>query len=92
MPVDNADLTSWKYIRQYGYPVVAEILRDDSPIPPQEIAATVISESPLSIAIVMDVFKAADLRNAALDLLQRTRAEGYRDMQFDDKLTALGQK
>jgi hypothetical protein len=88
--IDAADTQYRKGSRRFCYPVTAQILRKDSPIFGDEIVPTIVSEDPLSIALILDVLTLDDLRGGARKLLNETRANGYQDEQFEDKLVALG--
>lgn len=82
------------HTRKFSVPFVAQMMREDSPIPNDELVSSMLSEDAMTISIVLDLLsenERDELRIAALQLMQKSLAEGYRDPHIDEKLKALSE-
>jgi hypothetical protein len=87
--IDHADALYKHHNKMFHIPVVAQLLRRDSPIPSEETIPVVLSQDPGTISIVVDSLQDDALRMETLRIFMQTRADGYMDPQFGEKLSAL---
>lgn len=90
--IEEANFYHRDHMTKFNVPVMAQTLRENSPIVPEEMLASVLSEDPITISIVLDLTPEdaqASMRVAALMLMRQALDEGYRDPQFEEKLAVL---
>lgn len=83
-PVAMAELEKEQAARQLHlqlleYPLVADLLRDDTPIEAQDLVPTLLSEDPESVRVVMSLFEPeqqTQLQTEAGRLVQRAEHQG----------------
>lgn len=91
--VERADRYHKESTRRYYIPVMAQMLRKNSPIPKEESISAVLSEDPETISLVMGCFAEdvqAPMRIAALQIMRQALDEGFRDPRFEAKIFAVG--
>ena len=90
--IEQADLSYEDNMRKFALPVFAQLLREDSPIPPDEMLPTILSEDPLSISLFMESLPENSKPEARVELLRMMKVasdNGYIDPQFEDKISAI---
>jgi hypothetical protein len=79
-------------VKRFYIPVMAQILRERSPIRKEDFVATILSESPETISIVMSVLPEdtqQSIYQAALEMMKKASDQGYIDNHYKEKLSAL---
>ncbi|ODS34492.1 MAG: hypothetical protein SCARUB_00368 [Candidatus Scalindua rubra] len=90
--IEKADELHKQLVRKYYIPVMAQILRERSPIRKEDVVATILSEDPETIAIVMSLLTEdiqQQVQQAAVEMMEKARNQGYVDNYFEEKLSAL---
>lgn len=87
--IDDADSLHKRNNRTFHVPLMAQLLRKDSPIPSGETIASLLSEDPATIATVMATVQDPGLRENTLRIFLGVRMDGYVDPQFGEKLSAI---
>jgi hypothetical protein len=89
--IEKADLF-YEDMRKFALPVFAQLLRENSPIPREETLPTILSEDPLSISLLMELWPENSKPGARVELLRMMKAalnNGYIDRQFKEKISAI---
>jgi len=74
-------------------PLVVQMTRRDSPIPPEETVPTILSEDITSISVAMEILPTPErirLQQTALQLVREVRARGEALPDIEVKLRAMG--
>lgn len=90
--IQKADTHHKDTVRTFFIPVLAQILRNDSPIPQDEIISTILSEDPSTIAIFINSLpedSRALIEIEGLKVLREALNDGYVDPQCEEKIFAL---
>lgn len=90
--IEKADAYHKDNTRRFYIPVMAQILRKNSPILKEETIPTILSSDPLAISVFMEFMSddiRAQVRVEALKMMQEALNDGYIDPQFEEKLSAL---
>lgn len=90
--IEEADKAHKKHIRKFYIPVMAQILRERSPVRKEDTIATILSEDPKTIALVMSVLPEDTkplIQKAALEMMKKALDQGYRDDYFEEKVSVL---
>lgn len=80
------------HLHLLDYPLVADLLRDDTPIEAQDLVPTLLSEDPESVRVVMSLFEPpqqAQLQTEAAHLVQRAEQEGVLAAQAQASYEAM---
>lgn len=91
--IERADRYHKEHVRKHYIPVLAQMLRKDSPIPKDETISAVLSEDPKTISLIMECFAEdvqAQTRMAALQIIRQALDEGHIDSRLEAKIAALG--
>lgn len=90
--IEKADAYHEDKTRRFYIPVMAQILRKNSPILKEETIPAILSSDPLAISVFMEFLSddiRAQVRVEALKMMQEALNDGYIDPQFEEKLSAL---
>jgi hypothetical protein len=90
--IEKADAYHKDNTRRFYIPVMAQILRKNSPILKEETIPAILSSDPLAISVFMEFLSddiRAQVRVEALKMMQEALNDGYIDPQFEEKLSAL---
>lgn len=77
--LNNEQAARQLHLQLLEYPLVADLLRDDTPIEAQDLVPTLLSEDPESVRVVMSLFEPDQqtrLQTEAAHLVQRAESEG----------------
>ena len=86
--IEAANAFHKQVVRKFYLPVLAQILREKSPVPKEDTIATVLSAHPETIAIFMGQLPEdtqALIRLEALKMMKEALDSGYIDDQFEEK-------
>ena len=90
--IDKADNFHKENMRKFYIPVMAQMHRERSPVKKEHSIATILSEDPETIALVLSVMS-EDVRALveleALTMMKEALSEGYIDPQLEEKISAL---
>ena len=78
--------------RKFHVPVMAQMLRERSPIRTEDTIATILSEDPKTIALVMSVLSEETqvlVRREALEMMKQALERGDIDTDIEEKISAL---
>ena len=90
--IEKAETFHNQNLRKFYIPVMAQMLRERSPISYEDTLATILSEDPESIALVMSVLSEdtqALVRAEGLKMMEEALNNGYIDPQLEEKISAL---
>lgn len=90
--IEKADTYHRDNVRRFYIPVVAQVLRKNSPIPKGETVAAILSEEPSAIAIFMNSLPEdarPSIEAEGLRMMQSALNEGYLDPKCEEKISAL---
>lgn len=90
--IEKADSSHKEYVRKFYIPVMAQMLRERSPVKKEHTIATILSEDPETIALVLSVMSEdgrAVVELEALTMMKEALSDGYIDPQFEEKISAL---
>ena len=91
--IEKADKFHKQKVRKFYIPVMAQMLRERSPIRGEDTIAAILSEDAQTIALVMSVFDEQTrllVQREALRLLKEALDQGYIDPGLEEKISALG--
>lgn len=90
--IDKADKMHKDQVRKFCIPVLAQLLRERSPIEKEDTIATILSEDP---GVIRDLLSALPkdtqqyIQQASLDMMNQAKANGYIDADFEEKKAVL---
>ena len=90
--IEAADAFHKRHVRNFFMPVLAQILRERSPVRKEDTIATVLSADPKTIAFFMSLMPEdiqAQIRVEALKMMKEGLDSGYMDDQLKEKILAL---
>jgi len=90
--LEKANAHHKQYTEKFNIPVIAQMMRDGSPIKNEDVLSTMLSEEPEIISIILSMFsnpEQQEFRENALALLQETKNSGYDDPQYKEKVLVL---
>lgn len=90
--IERVDALHKDNTRKFYIPVMAQMLRINSPVLKEESIPTILSADPLAISVFMDFLPndvRASVRVEALKMMQAALNDGYIDPRFEEKLSAL---
>lgn len=90
--IEKADAFHKSNIRKFFIPVIAQMVRERSPIKGEHSIATILSEDPRTIAFYLSLLPEdtqALFKLEALTMMKDALNEGYIDPQFEEKLSIL---
>ena len=90
--IEEADQFHKQNVRRFYIPVMAQILRERSPIGKENTIPTILSENAETIARVMSVLKEETrllFQREALELMKEALDQGYIDSELEQKVAAL---
>jgi len=90
--IEKADVFHRENTRRFYLPVLAQVLRKNSPVLKEETIPTILSADPLTISAFMAPLPddtRALVRLEALKLMQEALDDGHNDPQFEEKVSAL---
>ena len=90
--IEEADTYHKDNTRRFSVPVMAQMLRANSPIPKDETIPTILSEDPSTIAIFINSLPDDTkpfIQAEALRLMQQVLRDGYADPNCEEKILAL---
>jgi hypothetical protein len=79
--------------RPFQTPFIAQLLREDSPIPNDEVVASLLSEEPATISLCFETLGEGARERAkepAMRLIAGAAFDGFSDPLLDEKLKVLG--
>lgn len=91
--IEKADIYHKDNTRKFYIPVVAQMLRENSPILKEETIPTILSEDPSAIAIFINSLpedSRALIEVEALKMMREALDDGHVDPQCEEKIFALG--
>lgn len=90
--IETADAFHRDNTRKFYIPVLAQVLRKNSPVLKEETIPTILSADPLAISVFMESLPddtRALVRLEALKMMQEALNDGHIDPQFEEKVSAL---
>jgi len=90
--IERAELSYEDSMRRFAIPVFAQLLRENSPIPPEETLSTILSEDPVSISLFIKLMPENSKPQVRVDLLSMMKTaleNGYIDPRFQEKVSAI---
>lgn len=90
--IEKADAFHRDNTRKFYIPVLAQVLRKNSPVLKEETIPTILSADPLAISVFMNTLpedSRALVRVEALKMMQEALNDGHIDPRIEEKLSAL---
>ena len=90
--IEAAEAVHKEIERKFYMPVLAQIVRERSPVRKEDTIATVLSADPKTIAMFMSILPEdaqALMRVEALKMMKEALNSGYMDDQLEEKIVAL---
>lgn len=91
--IEKADNSHKLNVRKFYIPVMAQTLRERSPIREEDFIATILSEDPETIGLVMSLIPEEYqllIRRKALEMMKEALDQGYTDTYIEEKISVLG--
>ena len=93
--IEAADTFHKRNVRKFYMPVLAQMLRERSPVRKEDTIATMLSATPDTIAVFMSLLPEDTqslVRVEALKMMKEALDSGYVDNQLEEKIFALGSR
>jgi hypothetical protein len=91
--IEEADQFHKRNVKKFSIPVMAQMLRERSPIGDENTIPTILSEDAETIALVMSVLKEETrllFQREALALMREALEQAYIDPELEQKIAAFG--